>query len=114
MNTVVRAEHLNFESLLIMPIQRYAPHIPHVNLEWRSAEAGIRIPRYNLLLTDLLKHTQASHPDAAQLKTALRLTQETADFVNQSIRQVLFTLHLFLSLSIYISLASPAFSCSHR
>jgi len=42
---------LRLESFLIMPVQRY--------------------PRYRLLLQDLLKHTPESHPDHADLSSAL-------------------------------------------
>eukprot|EP01087_Luapelamoeba_hula_P022102 TRINITY_DN7853_c0_g1_i1.p1 TRINITY_DN7853_c0_g1~~TRINITY_DN7853_c0_g1_i1.p1 ORF type:complete len:1027 (-),score=176.48 TRINITY_DN7853_c0_g1_i1:35-3115(-) len=57
---------LNLESLLINPIQR--------------------IPRYNLLLEDLLRHTDESHVDYQNLTKALAVTKEVAAHINQSVR----------------------------
>jgi len=42
-----------------------------------------RIPRYQLLLKDLLKHTWPDHPDFENLNKALNMIVETANFVNQ-------------------------------
>lgn len=41
-----------------------------------------RIPRYNLLLRDLLKHTWATHPDHGQLAAAMEKVRATAKVVN--------------------------------
>mmetsp|Transcript_26610 Transcript_26610/g.66865 ORF Transcript_26610/g.66865 Transcript_26610/m.66865 type:complete len:1029 (-) Transcript_26610:237-3323(-) len=60
------SQNFSLEHLLIMPIQR--------------------IPRYNLLLADLLKHTDKAHPDYQNLKTALATTQTLGDRFNQSMR----------------------------
>eukprot|EP01130_Rhizamoeba_saxonica_P018841 TRINITY_DN957_c0_g1_i4.p1 TRINITY_DN957_c0_g1~~TRINITY_DN957_c0_g1_i4.p1 ORF type:complete len:703 (-),score=164.90 TRINITY_DN957_c0_g1_i4:809-2917(-) len=57
---------VNIESLLITPIQR--------------------IPRYNMLLVDLIKHTMEDHPDYENLKKALIVTRDAADHVNNSIK----------------------------
>mmetsp|Transcript_4542 Transcript_4542/g.11233 ORF Transcript_4542/g.11233 Transcript_4542/m.11233 type:complete len:753 (-) Transcript_4542:26-2284(-) len=57
---------LPLEALLIQPIQR--------------------IPRYNLLLNDLLKNTDPSHPDAANLTKVLSMMKGVADHINESIR----------------------------
>jgi len=46
-----------------------------------------RIPRYNLLLADLLKNTETSHPDHANLTNAVQAIQGIASHVNESIRQ---------------------------
>jgi len=43
-----------------------------------------RIPRYNLLLADLCKKTDDSHPDAANLKKALAMTKEISESINSS------------------------------
>jgi len=45
-----------------------------------------RIPRYNLLLKDLIKSTSDSHPDYQNLKAALALMQEVAGHVNNSMK----------------------------
>eukprot|EP01120_Amphizonella_sp_Union-15-10_P007200 TRINITY_DN2409_c0_g1_i3.p1 TRINITY_DN2409_c0_g1~~TRINITY_DN2409_c0_g1_i3.p1 ORF type:complete len:157 (+),score=17.76 TRINITY_DN2409_c0_g1_i3:86-556(+) len=52
-------------SLLIMPCQR--------------------IPRYILLLQDLLKNTPSHHPDFEDLQKALDETKEVANAINQAI-----------------------------
>eukprot|EP01088_Endostelium_zonatum_P006125 TRINITY_DN1822_c0_g2_i1.p1 TRINITY_DN1822_c0_g2~~TRINITY_DN1822_c0_g2_i1.p1 ORF type:complete len:929 (-),score=281.68 TRINITY_DN1822_c0_g2_i1:389-3175(-) len=56
---------LNLESLLIMPIQR--------------------VPRYNLLLDDLIKHTEETHPDYNDLKMALSKMKEVAVHINNTV-----------------------------
>ncbi len=57
------------EALLITPIQR--------------------IPRYNLLLKDLIKHTSDTHPDYQNLKASLALMQEVADHSTYYPKQML-------------------------
>lgn len=59
--------NFNFESLLIVPIQR--------------------IPRYKMLLADMLKSMPAGHPDHATLGAALRKVGEIADWVNENQRK---------------------------
>ena len=46
-----------------------------------------RVPRYNLLLRDLLNCTPESHPDYALLTTALSRIASTATDINEGIRQ---------------------------
>eukprot|EP00736_Rhodelphis_marinus_P012950 Rmarinus@m.16994 len=53
-------------ALLIMPVQR--------------------IPRYVLLLTDLLKHTEKSHVDEENLRQALRMVKGLGEHVNEAVR----------------------------
>jgi len=55
------------ESLLITPVQR--------------------IPRYEMLLKDLLKHTWPSHPDHQDLVLALSKIQSTAKYNNTKISE---------------------------
>jgi hypothetical protein len=55
---------MTLEHLLIMPVQR--------------------IPRYNLLLRDLIKKTDAAHPDFASLSEALAATEQVAAHINES------------------------------
>jgi hypothetical protein len=45
-----------------------------------------RIPRYNLLLQDLIKNTDAAHQDLPNLTKALALMKEVADAVDGSIK----------------------------
>lgn len=58
---------LGLNSLLIQPVQR--------------------LPRYEMLLSDLCKNTWEGHPDMVPLRTALSKIKETADFVNESKRK---------------------------
>ena len=58
---------MDLASLLIMPVQR--------------------IPRYPLLLKELLKHTPASHPDHADLVAALAGIAQVAGWVNEFVRK---------------------------
>lgn len=53
-------------SLLILPIQR--------------------IPRYSLLLKELQKRTDSSHPDSLNIDRALELVEQVASFINEAVR----------------------------
>jgi hypothetical protein len=57
---------LDLEALLIQPVQR--------------------IPRYRMLLEDMLKNTPSSHPDKAGVETSLIQIRDVANNVNESIR----------------------------
>lgn len=46
-----------------------------------------RIPRYRMLLEGLLRHTPEEHPDHRKLQTAFKSMEQTANFVNETIRQ---------------------------
>lgn len=59
-------QSLKLESLLITPIQR--------------------IPRYRLLLQDLLRHTKETHPDYARLKDVCSRIDEMAEYINEHLR----------------------------
>ncbi|KNE59954.1 hypothetical protein AMAG_05400 [Allomyces macrogynus ATCC 38327] len=54
---------INLQSYLLLPIQR--------------------IPRYRLLLRDLVKHTPVDHPDYADLSLALAEVERRADEINE-------------------------------
>ncbi|KAG9300246.1 hypothetical protein G9A89_011319 [Geosiphon pyriformis] len=58
---------LTLQAYLIMPVQR--------------------IPRYKLLLEDLLKRTEETHFDYFNLKKAYQVIENVATFVNETIRQ---------------------------
>eukprot|EP01087_Luapelamoeba_hula_P015990 TRINITY_DN4870_c0_g1_i1.p1 TRINITY_DN4870_c0_g1~~TRINITY_DN4870_c0_g1_i1.p1 ORF type:complete len:879 (+),score=134.78 TRINITY_DN4870_c0_g1_i1:193-2829(+) len=60
-----RGDHLSLDSFLIMPIQR--------------------IPRYTLLLEDLVSNTWADHRDYELLCEALKALQDVAEYINESI-----------------------------
>eukprot|EP01125_Pyxidicula_operculata_P005434 TRINITY_DN1931_c0_g1_i3.p1 TRINITY_DN1931_c0_g1~~TRINITY_DN1931_c0_g1_i3.p1 ORF type:complete len:789 (+),score=201.46 TRINITY_DN1931_c0_g1_i3:526-2892(+) len=59
---------VTLESLLITPIQR--------------------IPRYELLLEDLLKHTPLDHPDSLSLVTAVKDMHDVAEHVNSTMKKL--------------------------
>ncbi|KAF9124881.1 hypothetical protein BGW39_007840 [Mortierella sp. 14UC] len=60
-------KNLDFQSYLMLPVQR--------------------IPRYRMLLESLLRHTPEDHPDHRKLQTAFESMEQTANFVNETIRQ---------------------------
>ncbi len=57
---------LDLEALLIQPVQR--------------------IPRYRMLLEDLLKNTPSAHPDRDNMESSLKHIRDVATNVNESIR----------------------------
>ncbi|KAH3764527.1 guanine nucleotide exchange factor [Pelomyxa schiedti] len=61
----------------------YTPTLGGLNLEGLLIAPVQRIPRYVLLLTDLLKSTPRTHPDHTQLKEALATIKELADYINE-------------------------------
>jgi hypothetical protein len=44
-----------------------------------------RIPRYNLLLQQVIKYTPHDHPDRKDLQKALEATQTAASFINERV-----------------------------
>ena len=46
-----------------------------------------RIPRYVMLLSDLLKHTDPSHPDYKQLEQAVTKVEGVARYINEKKRE---------------------------
>jgi len=46
-----------------------------------------RIPRYELLFKELLKHTPDDHPDKPNLEKALQKTKQSASYVNEERRK---------------------------
>ncbi|KAF9401819.1 hypothetical protein BGX21_000457 [Mortierella sp. AD011] len=60
-------KNLDFQAYFMLPIQR--------------------IPRYKLLLESLLRHTPSNHPDHRKLQIAFESMEQTAGFVNETIRQ---------------------------
>ncbi|KAJ2803329.1 hypothetical protein H4R20_002939 [Coemansia guatemalensis] len=65
---------LSLQSYLLLPVQR--------------------IPRYKLLLEDLLKHTPRTHVDHHSIGDALRTIEEVAEFVNENIEEHEMTLSI--------------------
>ena len=60
-------EYETLESFLITPVQR--------------------IPRYNLLLKEIVKNTWKTHPDYEDLVAAMEKIRETALYVNERARE---------------------------
>jgi hypothetical protein len=60
-------EHRGLEDFLIRPVQR--------------------IPRYFLLLQDLVRHTSSDHPDYANLASAAQKVQAVAEYMNDKKRE---------------------------
>ncbi|KAJ2160311.1 hypothetical protein GGF46_002357 [Coemansia sp. RSA 552] len=66
-NASPECKGLSFQSYLLLPVQR--------------------IPRYKLLLGDLLKHTPQTHVDHASIRSALQAIEEVAAFVDENIEE---------------------------
>jgi len=62
------------DNLLIMPVQR--------------------LPRYNLLLRDLLKHTPDDHPDVDNLKKAIAVIQRLCDRIDECTEKAVTMQHM--------------------
>lgn len=58
---------LRIEDYIIMPVQR--------------------VPRYSLLIADLLRHTPSDHPDYSQLQEVEVKLAEIGSFINESVRK---------------------------
>lgn len=58
---------LRFANLLILPIQR--------------------VPRYNLLINDLLRKTDPAHPDYLALQEACKMLEATANYLDKNIKE---------------------------
>eukprot|EP00698_Gefionella_okellyi_P013370 TRINITY_DN3655_c0_g1_i1.p1 TRINITY_DN3655_c0_g1~~TRINITY_DN3655_c0_g1_i1.p1 ORF type:complete len:658 (-),score=118.49 TRINITY_DN3655_c0_g1_i1:4456-6429(-) len=74
---------LSLTALLIQPIQR--------------------IPRYILLLSDLLKHTWASHPDFTAIHSALARIRDIGTNLNESVRVAENEFKLYTMQSLFVS-----------
>ncbi|KAI8319398.1 hypothetical protein GQ54DRAFT_299373 [Martensiomyces pterosporus] len=73
-NSSPECKGLSFQSYLLLPVQR--------------------IPRYKLLLEDLLKHTPAGHVDRQNISDALRTIEDVAAFVNENVQEHEMTLSI--------------------
>jgi len=88
-----RCKNLDLRSFLIQPVQR--------------------IPRYNLLLEDLLRNTTSTHPDYEDITLALENMKAIASVINEAIRvnenriKVVEIQNLFVSPGHQLSLVEP-------
>ncbi|KAI7833327.1 Dbl homology domain-containing protein, partial [Kickxella alabastrina] len=73
-NSNPECKSLAFQSYLLLPVQR--------------------IPRYKMLLEDLLKHTPETHVDHQNIGDALRTIEDVATFVNENIQEHEMTLSI--------------------
>ncbi|ETO18938.1 FYVE, RhoGEF and PH domain containing 4-like isoform 2, partial [Reticulomyxa filosa] len=62
-----KCDNKTLESLLILPIQR--------------------LPRYRMLLSEIVSHTEMDHPDLTHLQTALKFVEETASVTNERMKE---------------------------
>lgn len=86
-----RCQDLSLESFLVMPVQR--------------------IPRYKLLLTELLKNTEESNKDYTLLSKALEAIEVVAKLMNEDLRpnekhDEMYVLFVYL---FHIWVTTPAF-----
>ena len=88
-----RPGSLNLDLYLIMPVQR--------------------IPRYNLLLKDLIDHTTAEHPDYKYLQKALESTKSVATYVNSSVNK-LNNMNQIAQLQQSLGSSCPNLMAAHR
>lgn len=89
-----RCEALNLPSLLIMPVQR--------------------IPRYILLLTELLKHTPNIHPDYERLTKSLDKVKVVAIDINEAHREAESLMRLYELNTLINHLDFPLITPSRR
>ncbi|KAH3742617.1 Guanine exchange factor for Rac 30 [Pelomyxa schiedti] len=61
----------------------YTPALNNLNVEGLLITPVQRVPRYVLLLTDMLKSTPKEHPDNQPLQDALEFMRDLADYINQ-------------------------------
>lgn len=81
---------LSFGAYLIMPIQRKPSSAPpsfFTEMELRHLILALGIPRYRMLLEDLIKNTEETHPDKKGLTAALGELLVVANKVNQAVIQ---------------------------
>ncbi|PRP81722.1 hypothetical protein PROFUN_10822 [Planoprotostelium fungivorum] len=64
----------------------YAPDSDHKEISFYLIQPVQRIPRYILLLTDLLKYTPASHDDYEFIEAALNSVKRVTDIINEGKR----------------------------
>ena len=80
----------SLQSLLIMPVQR--------------------VPRYRLLIQELLKHTPLAHADVAPLKRALNVISNVAASINASARTKEEKMRIYDRFQCFVQLP-PSFQC---
>ncbi|KAH3742988.1 rho guanine nucleotide exchange factor [Pelomyxa schiedti] len=61
----------------------YSPALGNLSLDSLLITPVQRVPRYVLLLTDMLKYTPKEHPDYKPLQEALLFMQDLTDYINQ-------------------------------
>jgi hypothetical protein len=64
-------------------------HITSIDINSIFAFSHSGIPRYRLLLSTLLEHTHELHQDYNPIKEALKKTEDVADRINRSIKELL-------------------------
>jgi len=67
--------------------REHLPQMQKLLLQSYLIEPIQRIPRYELLFKELLKHTPDDHPDKPNLEKALQKTKQSASYVNEERRK---------------------------
>lgn len=99
-----KVKGLTLEAFLILPIQVrqfgfsmffrpvYSGNVRCLVFFWTNQRiasllillhASQRIPRYKLLVSELMKHTEVTHPDYENLGASLKLTMTAAKHINE-------------------------------
>ena len=78
----LRLENIKFESFL--KAHEFTNSMLMLNIESLLVTPVQRIPRYVLLLQDLVKHTPKWHKDAEEVETALGIIRALADYINKN------------------------------
>lgn len=77
----------NSEFSKFVSLQEARPECCGLRLSSQLITPVQRIPRYKLLLKDLLKHTRRTHPDYSKLSKAADQIESVASHINEFIRQ---------------------------
>jgi len=83
MSTLKSSRDKNVEFCKYVDSLNYSPALFGLNLEGLLIAPVQRIPRYVLLLNDMLKSTSKAHPDHKALAEALASIKELADYINE-------------------------------
>lgn len=67
--------------------ERWRKHVPQGSPFFLFIKPVQRVPRYRMLLEELVRYTPEGHPSLAELKSALKLIKTIATSVNETIRQ---------------------------
>jgi RhoGEF domain/PX domain/SH3 domain len=84
---IERLKKKNTQFKLLLPECKYGIHDGDLGLSSLLLTPIQRVPRYVMLLRDLLKNTDAEHPDHTDLSKALTSMEEIGQLINERKRQ---------------------------